>query len=213
MNAKLILIILGLFSFTLSKGQTWQEWFDQNNTQRKYLMEQIAKLQLYLGYVKKGYSIVEKGLTTIGDIKNGDFNLHHEFFNHLRDVSPTVRKYGRITEMIALQIKMVAGYKKFYDQFKQSGVFSNRELDYLYQVFSSLLSQVAEDIEELTTILTDAKLEMADKERLERIDKIHQSTLDKYEFLFSFLRDTDLQAKQRKKELEDVKTLNKLYFP
>jgi hypothetical protein len=36
------------------------------------LIESIVLLELYLGYVKKGYDIASKGLHTIKDIKNGE---------------------------------------------------------------------------------------------------------------------------------------------
>lgn len=59
-----------------SKVQTFHEWFRQKKTQKKYLIQQIAALKVYLGYVQKGYSIAQKGLTTVSNIKKGNFDLH-----------------------------------------------------------------------------------------------------------------------------------------
>lgn len=39
--------------------------------QRKVLLLQIAALQTYIGYAKKGYTVVKKGLNFIGDVKKG----------------------------------------------------------------------------------------------------------------------------------------------
>lgn len=43
--------------------------FKQNATQRKYLMEQIALLQTYLGYAKQGNAILKNGTDLIGGSK------------------------------------------------------------------------------------------------------------------------------------------------
>jgi len=80
---KKIIAIAMLLSITKSmSAQTFAEWFRQKSTQKKYLIQQIAALQVYIGYVSKGYSIAKKGLNTIQDIKHGDFDLHKNYFNN-----------------------------------------------------------------------------------------------------------------------------------
>ena len=77
-SMKKIIAIALLLSFAESiSAQTFDEWFNQKATQRKYLIQQIAALEVYTGYVSDGYSIAKKGLNIIHDIKNGDFNLHY----------------------------------------------------------------------------------------------------------------------------------------
>ena len=49
-------------------AQTWAEWFRQKATQKKYLLQQIAALHVYSGYLSKGYSIAKDGLNTIKSI-------------------------------------------------------------------------------------------------------------------------------------------------
>ena len=50
-------------------------------TQKKYLLQQIAALKVYISYAKKGYNIVSSGINTIRDIKKGELNLHNNFYN------------------------------------------------------------------------------------------------------------------------------------
>ena len=69
---------------SIAHTQTWDEWFRQKETQKKYLLEQIAALNVYLGYVKEGYSIARDGLRIINDIKQGDFKLHDDKFQSLQ---------------------------------------------------------------------------------------------------------------------------------
>ena len=64
-------------------AQTSSEWFRQKATQKKYLLQQIAALQVYSGYLSKGYSIAKNGLNTIKNIKNGDLLQHSNYFTSL----------------------------------------------------------------------------------------------------------------------------------
>lgn len=196
-----------------SNAQTWDEWFRQDKTQIKYLAQQIAKFQLYLSYVKKGYNIVDRGLTLIGDIKNGDFNLHKSFFDALASVNPAIRKYKRVSDIISMQAEMMTAYKKYIVLFRQSGAFTNNEIEYLYQVFTNLLDKVAEDLSNLTELISNGRLEMTDDERIKRIDGINTQMKERYNFLFSFSRKIDLQQLQRLRELHEIETLKKLYNP
>ena len=68
---KCFLCIVLLITTILCNAQGLSEWFNQKATQKKYLLQQIAALQVYIGYLQKGYSIAKTGLTTIGNIKNG----------------------------------------------------------------------------------------------------------------------------------------------
>lgn len=194
-------------------AQTWSEWFKQRSTQRKYLLLQIAKLKVYLDYVKKGNEIVHRGLDLIGDIKHGDLTLHTIFFDHLKQVSSTVRNSSKIADIIRMQAIMVAAYKSNYKVLKQTGQLSPAEIDYLYHVFTNLLDQLSRDIEVLTDVVTDEKLEMSDDERLLRIDAVYNSVTGKYNALFSFINQVHTLSEQRKKELNDLETLKKMYQP
>ena len=53
------LLILFVLAGGLSQAQTFNEWFRQKATQKKYLIQQIAALQVYLDYVQKGYAIAQ----------------------------------------------------------------------------------------------------------------------------------------------------------
>ena len=56
------------------------------------MLKQIAKLEIYIIDLEKGYKIAREGLTTIGEIKKGEFNLHSLFFSSLESVNPVVAK-------------------------------------------------------------------------------------------------------------------------
>ena len=64
-------------------SQTLAEWTQQKKTQIEYLLDQIAANKVLIDYVEKGYEISKIGLTTIQNIKLGDFNLHRDLFRSL----------------------------------------------------------------------------------------------------------------------------------
>ncbi len=175
------------------------------------MLEQIAKYEVYLSYLKKGYDIVNKGLTLIGDIKHGDFSLHQDYFNSLDNVNPKIKSDAKIAAMIALQAEMLSGYQAYYKKFKASGMFTAQEINYLYRVFSTLIDEVGEDVTAVTDIITTGRLQMKDDERMNQIDKLYTGMTSKYEFLHSFGEQVQLQALQRQQELQGVQRLEKLY--
>ncbi|MBS1512793.1 MAG: hypothetical protein JST86_18265 [Bacteroidetes bacterium] len=204
MKRILLLATAGLFAFHLSNAQTTDEWLNQKATQKKYLLQQIAALQVYLGYAKKGYNISTSGINTIRNIKNGDFNLHRDFFNRLKNVNPAIRRYAKVADIIAYQIKIIRQTKVTLQQIRETKQFTEAELDYCNKVFDNLMDECIKTVEELILVTTSGELEMTDDERLKRIDGLYADIQDKYSFTCSFSEDMGLLAVQRLGELMEI---------
>lgn len=204
MKRKLLLATVGLFASFLLSAQTAGEWFNQSATQRKYLLQQIAALQVYLGYAKKGYTIVTSGVNTIRNIKNGDLNMHRDFFNRLKNVNPSICKYAKVADIIAYQVKIIKQTKITIQQIRETKQFTEAELGHCKQVFDNLLDECIKTVEELILVTTSGKLEMKDDERLKRIDGLYADVQDKYSFACSFSDDMGLLAVQRLGEQMEI---------
>lgn len=200
-----ILLLLSLLA-TGIQAQTYDELFEQKKTQKKYLIQQIAALKIYLGYVKEGYSIAEKGLNTIGDIKNGELNLHTDYFSSLKNVKPEIKNHTKVAGIISLQISIMDTYKHVYSNVNESGAFNPEEVSYINRVFTRLLDDCAGTLDELTMITTASKLEMKDGERLERIDELYKDMQDKYTFAQSFGNEAMVLAVGRIQEKNNIQT-------
>lgn len=205
MKRLFILVLVANFSTSVN-AQTFAEWFRQKATQKKYLLQQIAGLQVYIGYVQKGYSIAQDGLDLIGDIKDGEFNLHNDYFNSLKTVNPQIKKSSKVADIIALQLKIVNVYKNALSQIKQSKTFTADELKYTSDVFSRLIDDCMGTIDELTMIITSNQLEMKDVERLKRIDALYNDMQGKYSFVQSFASEAKVLAVSRLREQNDIQT-------
>ncbi len=207
----IMILITGMILSTAAPAQTWDEWFKQKKTQKKYLAKQIVLLRLYLGYLKKGYEIADKGLTTIHNIKNGDFNLHRDFFGSLKNVNPHIKNSAKVADIIAFQVYIIQNIKRVNNFCKTNEYFTPEEIRYVAAVYSNMLFLCDASISELLTIIRSDETEMKDDERLVRIDKLYDDMLDKHAFVQSFDSDVRLIARERERETRSVERMHKQY--
>jgi len=199
------IIIMMIGTSTLTRGQS---------TEVQQLLlnyEKLSQLKNILSDVKKGYVIVSKGYTAIKDISQGNFNLHEAFIDGLMTVSPVIKNYKRVGDIISYQKNIVREYKSAFIQFKQCGNFSPDEIEYLGKVYGQLFNKSIQNLDELATVITSSKLSMSDDERLQAIDRIFADTEDKLQFLRDFNKKTNFLAIQRSREKQDVATMQQLY--
>lgn len=171
--------------------------------------EKLTQFKKILQDMYNGYKILDKGYTAIKNISKGSFSLHKDFLDALLQVSPAVKRYGRVADIINYQVRLVKDYKAAFAEFKQAGAISPEEIGYLGKVYGSLLRESAEGIEELAMVLTAGKLRMSDNERLEAIDRIYTAVLDRASFLKSFNNQTALLSLKRKNEQAEIKMSKK----
>lgn len=187
--------------------QTWSEIFRQKKTQEQYLLEQIAALHVYSGYLRKGYEIANNGLGHIEDFTDGEFNLHHGFISSLKAVNPLVRNNTKVAEIIAFQLAINRSFSTINDH---PILLQNNQL-YIRDVKEELMKACAADMEELLLIVTSNKLEMTDDQRIKRLDKVHKEMLDKSAFSQYFANQVSLLIQQRVKEHQSIHHLEELY--
>jgi len=202
---KILTIFLLVIGFGV-QAQNWQEWTQQKKTQIKYLVNQIAAYQVYATYVEKGYAIAKKGLTTIQNIKKGDFSLHDEYFTSLKNVNPKIKSYWKVADIIALQLKIVQSYHQQKNALRQSSQLTPDEINYCNRVFINLLDGCTNIIDQLILLITDGSLQMKDDERIKRIDALHAEMNDKYVFAQHFTNEANELAIQRFIDANDVRT-------
>jgi hypothetical protein len=177
------------------------------------MTEQLAKWEVYLQEVKKGYAIVQQGLTTIGDIKKGDLDLHTLFFNSLKQVNPAIKNWGKVADILAMQGQILLGCATTFQQFSVSGSFSAEDLKYLSAVYSNLKDLTSKDIDELNGLVTDGNWQMSDDERMGRIDQLFTQVTEKYTFIRSFANRVSLEGQERTQEKASLQKLGKLFQP
>lgn len=208
---RLVVLCLLLTGGLLSYGQTFNEWFRQKRTQRKYLIEQIAALKVYEGFVKTGYKIVSGGLNVIGDFKNGDFKLHKRYFDDLVTVNPQIKRYAKIGEVIGKQVELVKLSQHTIRDLRKSGMLKEEELLYIKRVMDRAIDQAIILLDELSMLISDGQLSLKDDERLRRIDEVDYETSELCEFITSYANEAKQLALMRKQEEEEIRRIRRYY--
>lgn len=206
MTKKFILWCLLVLFIKDAKAQStfWKEWFRQKSTQREYLINQIAALQVYIGYARKGYEIYNVGLTAIGQFKNGEFSLHSDYFLSLKGINPEIARYVRVADIVQLQLRTVQRCNRSLQSARAGGFIRPEELQYLARVYGRLLEDCAGLVDELITLTTANKLEMDDDQRLQRIDRLYEDMQGKYRFAEMFGNEVSLLNHSRQLEHRDI---------
>ncbi|HPH30753.1 MAG TPA: TerB family tellurite resistance protein [Chitinophagaceae bacterium] len=187
--------------------------FSQSQEAKQLLLnvEKLAQLKLMLSHMKTGYQILEKGYTSIKNISQGNFNLHRDFLDGLLQVSPAVKQYSKVADIIRVQLKLVKESKAALAEFLGSKQFTIAEIEYLGNVYANLLKECLKTLDELAMVVTAGKLRMSDDERLQAIDKIYDEVMEQYTFLNEFNNGTAILSLQREKEKMDIDLMRKVH--
>lgn len=208
---KALLLLLGMLLLIIAtaprcSAQNWAEWFKQKKTQKKYLLNQIAALQVYIGYARQGYELVGSGLETVRAVTGGEFGLHEGFIYGLKAVSPLVKADPRVAEILDLQLGMIRAFSGI-----QNLELSADQVLFVAEVAGNMMAECKADLEELLLVLTSGKLEMKEEERLARLGSIHARMQEKSAFSREFCGEASLVAFQRKMEVQAVDKLRRYY--
>lgn len=198
----------------LSIGFSFQVKAQSHEAQQLLLnYEKLKQLKNMLSDMKKGYQIVSKGYNSVKSIAEGNFSIHDVFLKGLVAVNPAIKNYWRVAEIIKQQKTLVSEYKTAFNRFSNSNIFNVRELKYFKNVYENLLKRSLGDLDELTTVITASKLSMSDEERLKIIDRLYEDSMDKLQFIRNFNQKNVVLMIQRKREMQNLKSIRNLYQP
>lgn len=210
MKALIIILTLILGSQGLD-AQTFDEIFKQKTTQKKYLLQQIAALQLYVGYAQKGYSIARQGINAITELTNGELNLHSSYFSSLKAVNPVFKNYTEVADIISLQIRIMKIYKSLLPALKKSDLLNDQEMRLVNHVFNQVTKDCVSLTDDLIEVTTSGRLAMTDDERLERIGVLYTTMQKNYVFAKDFSNQALTMAAYRRKTQRDASTMKKFH--
>ncbi|WP_233603823.1 TerB family tellurite resistance protein [Pedobacter sp. KBW01] len=174
-------------------------------------VEKLSQFKNILEDMKKGWEVVSKGYQAVKDISQGNFSLHEVFLDGLMLVSPEVKKYHKVADIITAQGRIVSEYRAALKAFRISGVFRDGELDYFARVYGGLFEQSVANLDALTTVLTASELRMNDDERLKVIDRLFTEVEDQLGFLRSFNGQVVQLKVQRERAKKSIEGLQSVY--
>lgn len=174
-------------------------------------VEKLEQLKSILQSMKDGYDVLSKGYQAVQDVSKGNFNLHKVFLDKLLDVSPLVRNYAKVVQIVSLQKNILSEYKGTLNSIRRMNVFGGSDLQYLEEVYKNLTDRTAKSLDELILVITAGQLRMNDAERMAFIDRIHLDVTDQLQFLRYFNNKTIILGKQKQQGLEETTRLQMLF--
>lgn len=169
------------------------------------LIKRIALLQVYLGYLKKGYRVVQGGLRLIGDVKNGEFSLHTDYLGSWGKVNPAIRK-GQITlACIQLQQQLIRRCFALSRQAQVLPMLADREA--VQQTIGLVLQDVELAMGALSKWMEDKQLKATDEDRLSSLHQLYQQMLELSQFLDSYQTDWQVLQIQRQRSQQSIQSI------
>ena len=197
---------------TINGTPTFNEIFRQNKTQKKYLRKQIALLQTYYQFLKKGYEISEGGLNFIGEVKDGNFKEHQSYFASLSAVKPAIKRSPDVSVSVDLLDKtdrnlhhVVSGPYK--EEFTSS---EWREVTSLHDEFTGETTLIRES---MVQVISDGELHMTDDERLQRIGRLRKKAESIHSASREFFSTVETLWRARAKEKTEINLIRILTTP
>jgi hypothetical protein len=174
-------------------------------------IQKLAQEKQLLDDLYKGYEIIDKGYGAIRDISKGSFSLHKTFLDGLLTVSPAVKQYRRVADIIDLQVRLVSSYSSAWARFKKDPRLRPDEILLLGRLYSGLFDESINILNSLTTLLTDGQLRADDGQRIRRIDGLYEGMQSKWVFLRSVNNRTEWLSLQRSAVAGENTRLKRLY--
>lgn len=173
--------------------------------------QKLASLKSVLSQMYTGYQVLSKGYNAVKNVSQGNFSLHEAFLDGLFLVSPAVRKYPRVADILNDQARLISEYKSALGRFSRGGRFGPDELGYMMEVYNNLVSASLKNLDALAMVMTDSRLRMSDAERLSAIDRIYLDSRNQLSYLRKFNSDAERLALQRSRSAADKQHVNSLY--
>lgn len=173
--------------------------------------EKLAGLRDILGQMYRGYEVLSKGYSAVKGVAEGNFNLHEAFLDGLYLVSPAVRKYPPVRDIINDQAALVSEYRQAAGSFSRCGQFGPQDLTYIMQVYNLLISASLHNLDDLAMIITDSLLRMSDYERLTAIDRLYLESHNQLTYLRRFNDQASVIVRQREAVASNRQEMRRLY--
>jgi hypothetical protein len=192
--------------------QTFNEWFKQKKTQKRYLIEQIAALQLYLKNLKQGYTVVKKGLNLVGEITGNSYSMDNIYLKSLLDVKATLTNSDLSESIQHTEQNIRNRLMLFVDRIdKNAGLITTEESAYLKKVVEKVESLTDEQVAIARSAKSSNEFQMTDANRIQILTNVKLELQGVESFLGQADGELTRLVIQRQKESQELNELKILY--
>tara|TARA_B100000586_G_scaffold244206_1_gene199034 strand:+ start:151 stop:840 length:690 start_codon:yes stop_codon:yes gene_type:complete len=136
---------------------------------------------------------------------------YREYYEELAKVKAIISYYQRIRDITQKQVQLVNEYQHAWQLIQQDDHFTSDEIEYMSRVYSGILEESLNNIDQITLIVQSFTTTMSDAKRLEIINNAADQVDANYDDLMRFNQQNVLLSLSRAKTSIEVQTVKKLY--
>jgi len=136
---------------------------------------------------------------------------YREYYEELAKVKAIISYYQRIRDITQKQVRLVNEYQHAWQLIQQDDHFTLDEIEYMSEVYSGILEESLNNIDQITLIVQSFTTTMSDAKRLEIINNAADQVDANYDDLMRFNQQNVLLSLSRAKTSIEVQTVKKLY--
>ncbi|MEZ7507255.1 conjugal transfer protein TraI [Flavobacterium sp. Arc2] len=138
-------------------------------------------------------------------------DLYKNYYEELMKVKSIISYYQRIRDITQKQVRLVNEYERAWDLIRQDPHINVTELEHMHKVYSGILNESLNNIDQIFLILDSFTIQMSDAKRLEIINNAADQIEANYDDLRLFNRQNRQLSLQRAKTKHDVDAIKKFY--
>jgi hypothetical protein len=161
---------------------------------------------------KKIENILSKlKLDEISDWTKKQRDLYRDYYEELGKVKSFISYYQRIKDITQKQTRLIEDYERAWRLLQKDEHFSIRELDHMQEVYSGILEESLEHIDQIFFIIESFTTQMSDAKRVEIINTAAAEIDANYDDLRQFTKQNIVLSLQRAKTANDVNKVKQFY--
>jgi hypothetical protein len=138
-------------------------------------------------------------------------DLYSEYYQELSTVKQVIADYDKVKQIISLQESIISEYNSAYSKFKQDKNFTSSEINYMYNVYSGILNQSLNNVNQVLLVVNAFVTQMSDAGRMNIINNAATAMQKNYNDLKQFNNQNIQISLQRAYENNDLQTVKQLY--
>ena len=138
-------------------------------------------------------------------------DLYAGYFDDLWKVKEVIAYYHRIKEITQKQIAITNEYKIAFKLFKQDSHFTPKEINYMNEVYTGIIDESLENLDQLFLVVHSFTTQMSDEKRMQSIDAASEAIDNNYNDLQTFNNQNKILSLQRSKDVHEMAVVKALY--
>src|SRR6185437_5774717 len=176
----------------------------------------VQKLQTETIYLQDAQRTLENAMSQLklDDISSWlqkEKDLYSEYYQELWKVKSYISYYDRVKDIIAKQGMILAEYNRASPAFQKDFHFSAAELNTMASVYSGLLKESAENLDQINLVINAFVTQMSDAQRLKIIDDAGSKIDKNYADILQFDQQNMMISLQRSHDENDLNMVKQLY--